>query len=970
MQRARFRAGSQYPLWSTVGFIFVLCFLIWELAGVQAAERGKYARCSTQSFCAYHRQRREQQTSQQELAANATAPGTRCRLREPEPFRLQKTSSSVLIFELLQREANDSGTLSQLQLEVGAVTHSIFSIRVREPPPSDTIQLGLLRRRKQHASVSKYERYSPVEDVMMYREPWLQLERLAASTATSCPYVSSAAWLSSDTETVIVTASTSHASTEPVYNVLRVQHEPCRIALFNNVADWCALLQNSTATTTRPSLVWNAAELLAWIPLDANTTAAGSVAADVAFPRAIGLYGLPEHALDLRLPTTCTREPLRLYNLDVFEYELNSELGLYGSIPFILALNGSAHTVGALWMPASETYVDLCPLLDQERGTAMPHAHFISERGIPEMFVFAGPSPVEVSQQLALLTGHAPLPPVFALGYHQSRWNYRDEADALHVDGQFDANEIPYDVLWLDIEHTDNKKYFTWDGAKFPDPARLQQTLFEKAKRKLVTIVDPHIKAEPNYSLHERALKEDWYVRSGDGVSIYEGWCWPGKSHYPDFMDPRVQTGWSSCFVPSFYHGMTEHLHIWVDMNEPSVFNGPEGTFPKNVRHRQGALEHSDIHNIYGHMVHRATFEGLYRGRQGNLRPFVLSRSFFTGSQRFGAVWTGDNAAQWSHLAASVPMLLSISVAGIAFVGADVGGFFGNPQADLLTRWYQAAAYQPFFRGHAHLDTKRREPWLFGEPYTSLIREAIQERYALLPYWYVLFAAERTLPVIRPLFYAFPDESSLAGVQSSWLLGDALLVAPVLEAAPSTHRITLPGPASLCWYPVLPRTRRLFSGEHLVHRGQDTLVYPKPALSSMYVFQRGGSIIPRWERQRRSSSLMLGDPLTLHVALDAGFQARGMLYLDDGLSYGYQRGDYCFWRIAAMGQRLANGSTSLQLRLTFQALDALPPPSNLSRCAHVRLERFVFYLHAGERVVVRKPALSVSGDVTTWQGVC
>jgi hypothetical protein len=138
----------------------------------------------------------------------------------------------------------------------------------------------------------------------------------------------------------------------------------------------------------------------------------------------------------------------------------------------------------------------------------------------------------------------------------------------------------------------------------------------------------------------------------------------------------------------------------------------------------------------------------------------------------------------------------------------------------------------------------------------------------------------------------------------------------------------------------------------------------------MYVFQRGGSIIPRWERQRRSSSLMLGDPLTLHVALDAGFQARGMLYLDDGLSYGYQRGDYCFWRIAAMGQRLANGSTSLQLRLTLQALDALPPPSNLSRCAHVPLERFVFYLHAGERVVVRKPTLSVSGDVTTWQGVC
>ncbi|KAF6002954.1 hypothetical protein F1559_001367 [Cyanidiococcus yangmingshanensis] len=934
--------------------------LVWGPVLVIAAQRDKYASCSSQPFCSHHRQQRALRTGSTQNQTDAFFLNGYA-VDEVGFRRATSSQPSTLVLSLRPSRGKNDAVDQRLQVLVGAVTDSIFSVRVQE------IDAGVGSQRRKTVSAPT-SRYSPLEEVVVIpADAWLPLQRLSAPTASSSySTCSKACWFTTANETVIMTRIRKRAaSDEQPYHLLRIQHHPFRIALYNNLVDWRAVWMNTTA----PALIWNAADLLYLQATGANNTVEHSVAADVAFPRAVGLYGLPEHALDLSLPETCAGTPVRLYNLDVFEYELGSELGLYGSVPFLLALNGSQHTVGVLWMPASETFVDLCPLRDDVRRTRMLHAHFISERGLPEMFLFAGPSPSEVSQELAVLTGSAPLPPLFSLGYHQSRWNYRDEADASQVDAQFDVHDIPYDVLWLDIEHTDGKKYFTWDANKFPNPVELQQALATKASRKLVTIVDPHVKAEQGYELHERARQHRWYIRTPDGQADYEGWCWPGKSHYPDFMDPQVQQGWSACFTPTFYRGMTEHLHIWVDMNEPSVFNGPEGTLPKNVRHRQGTLEHADIHNLYGQMVHRATFLGLRQGRSGHERPFVLSRSFFTGSQRYGAVWTGDNAAQWSHLAASVPMLLSIGMAGISFTGADVGGFFGDPSVELLTRWYQAAAYQPFFRGHAHLDTKRREPWLFGEPYTSAIRDAIDERYALLPYWYRLFATEQGVPVMRPLFYSFPDELEWTKTQTSWLVGDDILVAPVLEAEPTEHRVRLPGPNQTRWYPVLPRSVRLFSGVHTAHRGQDLIVYPRPLLTSTFVFQRGGSIVPRWERRRRSTKAMLNDPMTLHIALDGAWRALGMIYIDDGHSYAYQNGDYCLWRVAASGERSDQGPNWLHLKMTLQALDGHLPLSNASRCAAVTFERLVVYTPAGQRVVIRKPVLSSSTTLSSsWQG--
>lgn len=224
--------------------------------------------------------------------------------------------------------------------------------------------------------------------------------------------------------------------------------------------------------------------------------------------------------------------------------------------------------------------------------------------------------------------------------------------------------------------------------------------------RKLVAIIDPHIKREGGYFLHEQALLNNYYVNNAEG-NVYEGWCWPGSSSYLDFFNPSVRQYYETLYNLQKFEGSTPNLYLWNDMNEPSVFNGPEVTMPKDCIHH-GGWEHRDVHNLYGFYQTVGTFTGLLlrdnsinramsvqeaaqvAGPQAK-RPFILTRSAYAGSQKYVAIWTGDNAAEWSHLAISIPMCLSLAISGMSFCGADVGGFFGNPDAELLTRWYQVS---------------------------------------------------------------------------------------------------------------------------------------------------------------------------------------------------------------------------------------------------------------------------------------
>lgn len=352
----------------------------------------------------------------------------------------------------------------------------------------------------------------------------------------------------------------------------------------------------------------------------------------------------------------------------------------------------------------------------------------------------------------------------------------------------FEKHHIPLDVIWLDIEHTNGKRYLTWDTGKFPHPEKMQDEV-ARYGRKMVTISDPHIKKDDAYQIYAVAKSRQYFVKTKDGAD-YEGSCWPGASMWLDYFNPEIFKWYSQLYSLANYRGSTSNLFIWNDMNEPSVFNGPEVSFPKDVMH-YGGWEDRDVHNLYGMLQHMSTFQGLLNRSEGHVRPFVLTRSFFAGSQRTAAVWTGDNAAQWSYLKIATPMLLSLAVTGFGFAGADVGGFFHNPDAKLLVRWYQVysssrvvclfncfyveqvAAYQPFYREHAHIDTARREPWLFGKENTRLIRKAIEQRYQHLPYWYTLFYKQEKQgqPPMMPLWANFPKDKRTFATEDSFMLG-------------------------------------------------------------------------------------------------------------------------------------------------------------------------------------------------------
>ena len=622
-----------------------------------------------------------------------------------------------------------------------------------------------------------------------------------------------------------------------------------------------------------------------------------SVALDISFPNYDHVYGLAEHASPLSLKETRGgdgkyTEPYRLYNSDVFEYEMDSPMTLYGSIPFLQAQKKDS-TVGVFWLNAAETWVDITKRHSTANalslgvaGTTTTDTHWISESGLLDVFVFLGPTPQDVIGSYTELTGYTQLPQQFAIAYHQCRWNYVTDEDVRDVDRKFDRHRIPYDVIWLDIEYTDGKKYFTWDPMTFSDPLGMQKQLDEH-QRKLVAIIDPHIKNEGNYPIVDELKSKDLAIHNKDS-NIYEGWCWPGSSHWIDAFSPKAREWWKGLFRYDKFKGTAKNCWIWNDMNEPSVFNGPETTMPKDNIH-YGGWEHRDVHNINGMTFVNATFDAITARDKSedkaHVRPFVLTRSFYSGSQRLGAMWTGDNQAAWPHLEASIPMILSMGISGFPFAGADVGGFFGNPSKELLTRWYQAGAFYPFFRGHAHIDTRRREPYLAGSPYTEIITQALRLRYALLPVWYTAFheASTTGAPILRPQYYQFPSDERGFGIDDQFYLGGTgLLAKPVTQEGAESQEIYLADGETYYDY-----------FDFWTYAGSPGRTEKVAApLETIPLLMRGGHIIPRRDRPRRSSGLMKYDPFTLVVVLGTSGDAEGTLYLDDGESYDYQEGAF------------------------------------------------------------------------------
>lgn len=594
-----------------------------------------------------------------------------------------------------------------------------------------------------------------------------------------------------------------------------------------------------------------------------------SVALDFKFHGISNLYGIAEHADSLRLRDTSNIDPYRLYNVDVFQYKLNSTLPMYGSIPFVVGIKESL-SIGLFWMNPSDTWIDI------QYGHSDSSTHWMSESGIIDFIVIVQETPKLVTESYVNITGKPMLPLLSSVGYHQCRWNYNDEKDVLTVDSLMDKWQIPYDFLWLDLEYTDQKQYFTWKPDAFPNPTRMLSKLAFLG-RNLVTLIDPHIKS--NYHISEAIIAAKVYVRNALNKPFF-GQCWPGESIWIDTFNPLASKLWSK-FVQTFI-STPSNLYIWNDMNEPSIFDGPETTAPKDLLHYNGFEERS-VHNLYGLTVHQATYDS-FVDMNPNKRPFVLTRSFFSGSQRTAATWTGDNVANWEYLQLSIPMVLSHNIVGMPATGADIAGFFGNPDDELLIRWYQAGIWYPFFRAHAHIDTRRREPFLLNERTRSVVTEFIRLRYQLLPTLYTAFhdSHSRGIPIMNPMIYEHPNVANFYDIDDQFYLGEqGILVKPVTSANTKSIPITFP---SGVFYDL--------QNLEIAHFGTLETKTVSAPLEKLPAYIAGGHIITRKDQYRRSSRLMQNDPYTLVIAPTAYGTAKGRLYVDDGETFAYKQGKF------------------------------------------------------------------------------
>ncbi|HZP64775.1 MAG TPA: TIM-barrel domain-containing protein [Rudaea sp.] len=599
-------------------------------------------------------------------------------------------------------------------------------------------------------------------------------------------------------------------------------------------------------------------------------------------------YGFGEKAL----PMSRHQQYMTMWDSDTPAYLPGTD-PIYQTIPFFIAVRGGK-SYGVFFDNTYRSYFDM-------GKTDMSRYTFGANGSELDYYVFTGGrtrSPAAVLAEYTALTGRGPLPPLWALGYQQSRYSYTPQARVLEVARTFREKHIPADVIYLDIDYMDGFRIFTWSPQTFPQPDAMLHALHDEHFH-AVTIVDPGIKVDPDFALYRAGRERGVFVRTALGDELHAT-VWPGTCAFPDFTSPKAREWFGSLYAGFVQQGVDG---FWNDMNEPATFpppnsgrpilvHDPAKTFPLDAVHDGDGAPgtHARYHNVFGMQMARATFEGLAK-LSPERRPFVLTRAGFAGVQRYSAVWTGDNVASWTHLALSIPMLTNLSISGVPFVGADVGGFAGAPTADLYTRWLQAAALTPFFRTHAEINTPDREPWSYGDAHERMNRAAIELRYRVLPYLYTLFADEETggEPPLRPLWFDHVDDVETYLVEDEFMLGDALLAAPVVRAGDVKRKVYFPRGSA--WFDWWDGTR---------HEGGTRVDVDAP-LERLPLFVRAGAALPTAPVVQYSGELA-HTPLILAVAL--GADGGGHIYEDAGDGYAYRHGASRTIRIALHGDAL------------------------------------------------------------------
>lgn len=552
------------------------------------------------------------------------------------------------------------------------------------------------------------------------------------------------------------------------------------------------------------------------------------------------------------------------WNTDFFGYPSGAD-PIYMSTPFYIGLHSGSAMYGLFLDNSSRTRFNF-------GASNNRFSSFGVEDGDLRYYVMAGSSIPSIINSYTKLTGTTPLPPKWSLGFQQCRYSYYPDTQVLNVARTFRERKIPADVIYLDIHYMKDYKLFTWDSLRFPSPSGMIDQL-KKLNFQTTVIVDPGIKVEKGYKAYDEGVAKDLFLKYSDG-SLYQGQVWPGWCHFTDFTMPKARQWWGEQFnglvkdgVRGFWNDMNE-IATWGQFMPDNILFGFEGTGATHLLGR----------NVYGMQMARSTYEGT-RKLLGNERPFILTRSGYSGIQRYSAVWTGDNQSNDDHMMAGIRLLNSMGLTGVPYVGMDVGGFTGNPSKELFARWTSISAFTPFFRAHVAIDNKSQEPWSFGERVEQICRNYISMRYILMPTLYSAFyeSSKSGMPIMRTMAITHPFDNNVYDWQylHQFTVGSDLMVCPT----PSYERFTrVYFPPGATWYSI---------HDGASYAGGSSVIVDSP-LEKLPIFVRDGGILFA-QSLVQSMNEKPSDTLRIHVWPGTSTRT-ATWYDDDGKTFDYEKG--------------------------------------------------------------------------------
>ncbi len=532
------------------------------------------------------------------------------------------------------------------------------------------------------------------------------------------------------------------------------------------------------------------------------------------------VYGLGEanrgiNKRGYRYVSNCTDDP----------HHTEEKVSLYGAHNFVI-ISGKKH-VGLFFDYPSNISFDI-------GYTRQDLLTVCCERADLYLYVITGESARDVARQFRRIIGKSYIAPRYAFGFGQSRWGYRTAEDIEGVVEGYRENEIPLDMVYMDIDYMQDYKDFTVNPERFPDFGEFVQKM-KAEKIHLIPIIDAGVKIEQGYDIYEEGVEKGYFCKREDG-SDFVAAVWPGWTHFPDVLNPEARAWFGGKYQILTDLGIDG---FWNDMNEPAVFYSEEGiralnqaiddhvkafsdaggakdllnnasAVPYEARailekiqnneedyrrfyHKVDGkmIRHDLVHNLFGFNMTRAAGEALQKIAPEK-KMLLFSRSSYIGMHRYGGIWTGDNQSWWSHILLNLKMMPSLNMCGFLYAGADLGGFGSDTTRDLLLRWLALGVFTPLMRNHTAIGTREQECYRFGQ--IEDFRHVIGVRYRLIPYLYseYLKAVENDEMYFRPLGFDYPDDRRAVETEDQLMLGDEVMIAPVYTQNVSGRTVYLP----------------------------------------------------------------------------------------------------------------------------------------------------------------------------------